>query len=60
MILHNEQERDTDRLIAYQFQMARERGEYNAGRGETMREHYQWCPGCSGCFPESIERESDI
>lgn len=54
------QETDTDRFIAYQFQMARDMGEYISGRGETMSEHYQWCEGCSGCWPEAEERETDI
>lgn len=51
----NEQETDTDRLIAYQFQMLRERGEFIKGENHT-----DICAGCDFCWPESIERETDI
>lgn len=27
---------------------------------ETRRQHWMRCAGCADCWPESIERESDI
>jgi hypothetical protein len=27
---------------------------------ETVRQHWLTCPGCLRCWPESLERESDI
>lgn len=54
----NEQERDTDRLIAYMSQMVRDRE--IIGEAETMAIHVRWCPGGLCCWPESLERESDI
>jgi hypothetical protein len=27
---------------------------------ETFRQHWQRCPGCEQCWPESFERNTDI